>query len=105
MQGREDRETRNTELIAGNISCLARSVRDVQRKSNMYHKTCRVEDRVDKSMFRGDEWGAEEVLQVMYAVMRGWGGWYITASYYSHTDDDCRCRPKKRVWTGQLRAG
>lgn len=58
MQGPEDRETRNTELIAGNISSLARSVRDVRATSNMYQDTCRVEDRMDKSMFRGDEGGS-----------------------------------------------
>lgn len=54
-----------------------------------YRDTCRVEDRMDKSMFRGDERGrgTEEALHVMYALMHRRGGWYIAASYYSHIKD------------------
>ncbi len=82
MQGRDDRETRGSELIACKISCLARCVsryaccvpeqcvpRDVQSREN----------RVDKSMFGGDGWGNGRRSTSTEA-----GGWYITASYYSH---------------------
>jgi hypothetical protein len=57
LQGRRgDRETRNGDVVACNRSCLARSVR-CGCNSNMYEDTCRVDDRVDKSMFRR-EWGS-----------------------------------------------
>ena len=78
---------------------LARSVAMcVQARALTYRDTCRVEDRMDKSMFRGDERGrgTEEARHVMYTLMHRRGGWYIAASYYSHMKDgdDCRCRTR-----------
>jgi hypothetical protein len=98
MQGREDRETRNSGLRACKISCLGQKCRDVRARALTYRDTCRVEDRMDKSMFRREERGrgTEEALHVMYALMHRRGGWYIAASYYSHIKDgdDCRCRTR-----------
>jgi hypothetical protein len=50
MQGREDRETRNSGLLACNISCLGQKCRDVRARALTDRDTCRVEDRMDKSM-------------------------------------------------------
>lgn len=50
MQGREDRETRNSGLLGCNISCLGQKCRDVRARALTYRDTCRVEERMDKSM-------------------------------------------------------
>lgn len=81
--------------------------RDVRAacQSNMYQETCRVEDRVDKSMFRGDGWGngRSSTSNVLDYALRQEAG--ISPPVIIPTqENDCRCR-SRGCGDGHQRAG